>query len=52
MPCLVRDSGVYKTMSFIGDLVSHKTRIVECGVVRMGGLVYATITIYLRFMSK
>ena len=52
MPCLFRDSGVWPLLSCIGNLVSQKTRIVKCGVFRTGELVSATITVYLRPMSK
>ena len=52
MPCIVIESGVWPPLSFIGPLVSQKTRLVERGVVRMGDLVSAIITLYLRLMSK
>ena len=52
IPCLVRDSAVLPPLHFIGTLVSKKTGIVECVVVRMVELVYATITLYLRTISK
>ena len=52
MPCFVIDSGVWPPLSCIGALVSHNIRLVEYGVVRMGELVSATITVYLRPMSK
>ena len=52
MPCIVRDSGMWPPLSCIGTLVSHKVRLVECGVVITGDLVSATITVHLRPMSK
>ena len=52
MPCLVIDSGVWPHMSCIGTFVSQNTRLVECGVVRTGEPVSATITVYLRPTSK
>ena len=52
MPCLVRDSVVWTPLSFIGTLVSHNTILVECGVVRMGGTLSATITVYMRPMIR
>ena len=52
MPCIVRDSGVWPPMSYIGTFGSQKTMIVEYGVVRMGDTVSATITVYLIPMSK
>ena len=52
MTCLVIDSGVFPPLSYIGILVSQLTRLVECGVFRMGELVSATITVYLRPMSN
>ena len=52
MPCFVIDSGVWPPLSCIGALVSHNIRLVECGVVRMGEPVSATIAIYLRRMRK
>ena len=33
-------------------LLSQKTRLVECGVFRMGDPVSVTITVHLRFISK
>ena len=47
MPCLVRASGVWPPLSCIGTLVSQNTMLVEFGVVRMGGAVSTTITVYL-----
>ena len=52
MLCLVRDSGVWPPLYFIGTLVSHKARLMKCGLVRTGEPVSAIITVYLRPMSK
>ena len=44
---IVRDHGVWPPPPFIETLVSQKKRLVECGVVRMGGPVFTTFTAYL-----
>ena len=52
MPCLVRESRVWPPLYSIGNMVSHKTRLVACGVVRTGVPVSNTITVYMIPMSK
>ena len=52
MPCLVRYRVAWTYRSCVWTFVSQKTRILEFGVIRMGYMVYATITVYLRPMSK
>ena len=52
LSCLVRDRGVWSPLCCIGVLLSHNTRLVECGIVRMGVPVSDTITVSLRPMSQ
>ena len=52
MPYLIRYIGVWPLVFFVGNLVSPKTRIVECGIFRTREPVSATITVYMRFTSK
>ena len=52
LSCLVRYHGMCSSLSCIGTLVSQKTRLVECGVVRMWETESSTITVYLIPMSQ
>ena len=52
MPCIVRYSGMWPLLSCVGTLVSQNTRLAECVIFRMEELIFFTITVHLRPMSK
>ena len=52
MTCIVRDRGLWLTLTCIVTLVSQKKSLMECVVFEMGEPVSVTITVYLISTSQ